>query len=363
MTERSSEAGAPAKQLSVAERLMDAASSHQPGKPKSEIVDEYIERLKTAKRDELLQELRNAIVPESDAIGGFSQVLIRAMMVNGQLNGNSAWNDALIPDLQDECRRFFVAVSYGLGVPGVKDLLRTIRVERNSHPDTKESTKIGCEFFPINELSAVETLLRFTMNLLGSVDKALDDAANLADLKRFLSHANWADVKKCEDAAKQEILRFNVVMRAAVSSIPGLTAPIADAGGCIDTDADLKSNAGATTSQRENEDKTPQLISALVKYHEFDGSSVGNPAPVGCTELAIAAGVVKSTASNFFAKHFRTKRDDPKSGSWKAYKQLCLRSTSELVLALQSLTRELPLAGMFDRSNYDGLPSDDEADD
>ena len=64
-----------------------------------------------------------------------------------------------------------------------------------------------------------------------------------------------------------------------------------------------------------NEDKTETLIAALVEHHEFDGSSVGNPNWIGCQELATAAGTVKSTASKFFKRHFRTKRNDPKSGS------------------------------------------------
>lgn len=111
-----------------------------------------------------------------------------------------------------------------------------------------------------------------------------------------------------------------------------------------------------------NEDKTTQLIAALVAHHDFNGSSVGNSTWIGCRELATAAKVGNSTASKFFNRNFRTRRDDPKSGNWKAYKELCKRSRAELVLALQALTDELPLAGMFDRSNYDGLESNDDSD-
>jgi hypothetical protein len=111
-----------------------------------------------------------------------------------------------------------------------------------------------------------------------------------------------------------------------------------------------------------NEDKTSQLIATLVKHHDFDGSSVGNSEWIGCTELATAAGVVKSTASKFFKQQFQRERNNPDSGGWKAYKELCSRSPAELVLALQALTGELPLAGMFDRSNYDRLEAGDEHD-
>ncbi|MBI1309683.1 hypothetical protein GC176_00105 [bacterium] len=263
MTERSGEGRAPAKPLSMAERLMRAVNSYQPGKPKSEIVDEYIERLNAASREELLQELRNAIAADSATSDGFSCVWLRALMVRDQLDGSSVWNDALIPDLRDECRRFFVTVSYGLRIPGVKDLIRTIRVERNSHPDTTESTKIGGEFVPINELSAVESLFQFTMNLLGSVNSAIDDSEKLTDLQRLLSHTKWDDVKKCEDAAKQEILRFEVAMLAAARQQNRATDE--HTGGELADVTTSNDDASNETDTDDNAGETAELIQAATE--------------------------------------------------------------------------------------------------
>ena len=78
-------------------------------------------------------------------------------------------------------------------------------------------------------------------------------------------------------------------------------------------------------------DAEENLISRLTLIHGYDNGSVSNTEPIGCNELARQAGVVQSSASEFFKKHF---------GNHAAYKQCC-GDKGKLIVALQLLNGEV----------------------
>jgi hypothetical protein len=76
-----------------------------------------------------------------------------------------------------------------------------------------------------------------------------------------------------------------------------------------------------------------KLISALLAHHHYSNGGCDNFEPIGNNEIAgpEMAGVVKSTASNFFKKYF---------GGHSAYKKKCLRP-SELAFALKLMAGDV----------------------
>jgi hypothetical protein len=96
-----------------------------------------------------------------------------------------------------------------------------------------------------------------------------------------------------------------------------------------------------------------KLIAALTKHHQYADGGCLNLEPVGCNELAKAAGVSPSTASAFFNDKFQ--------GHTK-YKALC-RDAGKLTTALKLLNDEFaPYYLLGAASSNLAAPEQDDAD-
>jgi hypothetical protein len=96
-----------------------------------------------------------------------------------------------------------------------------------------------------------------------------------------------------------------------------------------------------------------KLIAALTKHHQYADGSCLNLEPVGCNELAKAAGVSPSTASAFFHDEFR---------GHKNYQALC-RDVGKLAAALKLLNDEFAPYHLLGAASSDlAVPEQDDAD-
>jgi len=116
-----------------------------------------------------------------------------------------------------------------------------------------------------------------------------------------------------------------------------------------------KNESASAKSKRSTErgEGRLKLIAALTKHHQYADGGCLNLEPVGCNELAKAAGVSPSTASAFFNDKFQ--------GHTK-YKALC-RDAGKLTAALKLLNDEFAPYHLLGAASSDlAAPEQDDAD-
>jgi hypothetical protein len=120
--------------------------------------------------------------------------------------------------------------------------------------------------------------------------------------------------------------------------------------------ASMSHNAEGTAKSKRSTERGEgrlKLIAALTKHHQYADGGCLNLEPVGCNELAKAAGVSPSTASAFFNDKFQ--------GHTK-YKALC-RDAGKLTTALKLLNDEFaPYYLLGAASSNLAAPEQDDAD-
>jgi hypothetical protein len=143
---------------------------------------------------------------------------------------------------------------------------------------------------------------------------------------------------------------------AAFAEIPKAKQATEAAGNKAEEPADpapaVVTNRARKRSTERGEGRA-KLIAALTKHHQYADGSCLNLEPVGCNELAKAAGVSPSTASAFFHDEFR---------GHKNYQALC-RDVGKLAAALKLLNDEFAPYHLLGAASSDlAAPEQDDAD-
>lgn len=105
-------------------------------------------------------------------------------------------------------------------------------------------------------------------------------------------------------------------------------------------DPELAEAASAVRRKRSTErgEGTAKLIAALTKHHKYADGSCLHLEPVANNALArLAGGVSRSTASQFFKKHF---------GGWDKYRTVCLKNAQQLAINLGLLSGDVQRKGL-----------------
>lgn len=165
---------------------------------------------------------------------------------------------------------------------------------------------------PIVKDTAVETLAEAISLIFSTVMcllKLPPKDLTLDRIREQLSPLNLDDYKRCCAAARAELIGLRT------PNVPPLPSGTGNSNAKSRRRRSRKDDSGTAEP-----DTFTKLTGALSKHHEYENGQAddGKP-PIGVRELAEAAGVSPSRATDFFNAKF----NDGKRGGYEKYKRLC----------------------------------------